>query len=78
MKGEPASIEPALYDPAETAGAFTERFVTNTAGRPAELVALAVWRMCGRAYCLGWSDARASRPLAVAAELAPGSGSGAG
>lgn len=45
-----ASIPTQCFMPEETIGEFTGRFVAATQGQAPELVALAVWRMCNRAY----------------------------
>lgn len=51
-----ASIAPQSFSPEETIGEFTAKFIEGTQGRPPELVAMAVWRLCNRAYLDGLSE----------------------
>jgi hypothetical protein len=47
-------MRPLYYLPGvETLGEFTERFAEAAAGKPIDLVAVVVWRMCERAFADG-------------------------
>jgi hypothetical protein len=56
-----ASIPTQCFLPDETIGEFTERFTAVTQGRAPDLIALAVWRMCHRAYCDGLAERKRLR-----------------
>jgi hypothetical protein len=61
-----ATIAPIYFNPGETIGEFTERFIAGTQGKPPELIALVVWRLGNRAFLDGIGEAVVDRDFGSA------------